>query len=104
MIGKLPVPVIALIGIFDRHNEPIVLQNYLARQLRQESDSKVATAEQALSGDDDAIERIKRAARHEMEAIEMQMSMLAYSTLDIFCEKSQIIPDRVKQAQDTKDK
>ena len=34
----------------------------------------------------------------------MQMSMLAYSSLDVFSEKSQIIPDRVKTAQDAKDK
>lgn len=33
-----------------------------------------------------------------MEAIEMQMAMLAYSTLDVFVEKSQIVPDRVKTA------
>ena len=32
------------------------------------------------------------------------MAMLAYSTLDIFSEKAQLIPDRVKTLQDQKDK
>ena len=32
------------------------------------------------------------------------MSMLAYSTLDIFQDKAQIIPDRVKTAEDQKAK
>ena len=96
--NKTTLPVIALIGIFDRHNEPVVLQNYLAKHLQRETDAKVAQAEQTLQGSDDDIERIRRAARHEMEAIEMQMAMLAYSTLDVFVEKSQIVPDRVKTA------
>ena len=34
----------------------------------------------------------------------MQLNMLAYAMLDICAEKSQIIPDRVKTAQDAKDK
>ena len=34
----------------------------------------------------------------------MQMAMLAYSTLDVFVEKSQIMPDRVKTALDAKDR
>ena len=94
------LPVVALVGIFDKHNEPVILQNYLAKHLQNESDQKVAFAEQALQGSEDDIERIKRAARQEMEAIEMQMAMLAYSTLDIFSEKAQLIPDRVKTMQD----
>ena len=39
-----------------------------------------------------------------MESIEMQMSMLAYSTLDIFTEKSQIVPDFRRPQQDKNDK
>ena len=65
------LPVLALIGIFDKHNEPVILQNYLARHLQNDADQKVAFAEQALQGSEDDIERIKRAARQEMEAIEM---------------------------------
>ena len=34
---QVSVPVIALVGIFDRQNEPIVLQNYLARYHRFET-------------------------------------------------------------------
>ena len=68
---KTLLPVVALVGIFDKHNEPVILQNYLARHLQNEADQKVAFAEQALQGSEDDIERIKRAARQEMEAIEM---------------------------------
>lgn len=50
------------------------------------------------------MEKIRRAAILEMEAIEMQMSMLAYSTLDIFTDKAQIVPDRVKTIEDQKAK
>ena len=76
------------------------MQNYLARHVKAETEKKVARAEENLAGSTEVLERIKKAALHEQEAIEMQMAMLAYSTLDIFSEKSQIIPDRVKTAQD----
>ena len=80
------------------------MQNYLARHVKAETEKKVARAEENLAGSTEVLERIKKAALHEQEAIEMQMAMLAYSTLDIFSEKSQIIPDRVKTAQDQKDR
>ena len=64
------------------------MQNYLATYVKGETEVKVSRAEEALEGSTEVIERIKKAAIHEQEAIEMQMSMLAYSTLDIFSEKS----------------
>mmetsp|Transcript_13254 Transcript_13254/g.16832 ORF Transcript_13254/g.16832 Transcript_13254/m.16832 type:complete len:108 (+) Transcript_13254:40-363(+) len=90
------LPVIALVGIFDRQNEPIVLQNYLAKHLASETSNRLAFAEKTLEGADEAIQKVQKATRQEMDAIDMQMAMLAYSTLDIFTEKSQIVPDRVK--------
>ena len=101
---KNQVPLLALVGIFDKHNEPVILENYLVRHLTKENDTRLNNAEQALAGSEDAFEKFRRAAALEMEAIEMQMSMLAYSTLDIFADKSQIIPDRVKTMEDQKAK
>ena len=47
-MNKTVLPVIAMIGIFDKQNEPVVLQNYLAKHLKKETDAKVAYAEQTL--------------------------------------------------------
>ena len=92
------MPVIALVGIFDRVNEPVLMQNYLARHLEREGNHRAANAAKNLDGAEEDIERIKRDIAAEMETIQMQMSMLAFTTLDIFTEKSQIVPDRVKTA------
>ena len=85
----------ALVGIFDRHNEPVVMQNYLVRYLSNETERRVSMATKAMEGSEEMIRKIEKAGRQEMEDIDMQMAMLGYSMLDIFTEKAQIIPDRV---------
>ena len=97
--GKpLTLPVIAMIAIFDRYNEPVIMRNYLAKHLNRENEAKLKLAEAAGQASEQDMERIRRAYSRDVETIEMQMAMLAYSQLDIFSEKSQIIADSVKTA------
>ena len=97
-------PVIAFVGIFDKHNEPVVMQNYLARHLQKESDEKLELAAQNLGSTSKEFSKVKKAAKRDMKATEMQMAMLAYSTLDIFSDKAYVIPDRVRFEKEAKDK
>ena len=81
-------PVIALVGIFNRQLEPILLRNYLVEYLQNENDQKNKAASQTLAGAEQDLEKVEKARAKEMESITMQMSMLAYASLDIFAEKA----------------
>ena len=54
----LSQPVVAIVGIFDRHNEPVILQNYLVRHLQGETDRRVSLAQKAMEGDEETIIKI----------------------------------------------
>ena len=96
-------PVIALVAIFSKSNEPILLRNYLSDYLKQESWQKMQAAKANLAGADDHILKVQKARDIEMENINMQMSMLAYATLDVFSEKQYCTPDHVVYIQKKKD-
>ena len=71
--GEKLEPVIAFVGILDKHNEPIIFRNYLINYLQGESDSRVAKAESALQGADEDIGKIKALAKQEMDMLNMQI-------------------------------
>ena len=56
---------------------------------------KNKAASQTLAGAEQDLEKVEKARAKEMESITMQMSMLAYASLDIFAEKAQTTPDYV---------
>ena len=60
-----------------------------------ENDQKNKAASQTLAGAEQDLEKVEKARAKEMESITMQMSMLAYASLDIFAEKAQTTPDYV---------
>ena len=68
---KKQYPVIALIGIFDKHNEPVIMRNYLYDFLRKEHQERIERAESALQGADQEIEKIKAVSSSDLDLIEM---------------------------------
>ena len=89
-------PIIAFVGRFDKHNEPIIMREYLVDHVRKENQERIQKAESALSGSDEDLNKVKAIATSDTDSIAMQLQMLVYSTMDVFNEKAQIIPDRVK--------
>ena len=51
-------PVIALVGIFNRQLEPILLRNYLVEYLQNENDQKNKAASQTLAGAEQDLEKV----------------------------------------------
>ena len=47
------MPKVALVGIFNKQNEPIILRNYLSEYLQRENDIKMKAAEATLAGAED---------------------------------------------------
>ena len=62
---EIPMPIIAYLAILDKGNQPVITRNYLCDHLIKLND------EPSL----------------DIECIRMQISMIAYSTLDVFDEK-----------------
>jgi len=65
---EIPTPIIAYLQILDKVNQPVLTRNYLCDHLIKLND------EPAL----------------DIECIRMQISMIAYSVLDIFDEKQKV--------------
>ena len=61
-------PVFGLVAIFGKNNAPIMIRNYLVEELRQNQ-----TKNLMMEGD--------------LVSLDLQMNMLAYSSLDVFEER-----------------
>ena len=62
---EIPMPIIAYLAILDKGHQPVLTRNYLC----------------------DHLIRLNDEPSLDIECIRMQMSMIAYSALDIFDEK-----------------
>ena len=81
------------------------MRNYLLQYMEAESAERLKKAEAALAGaaEEDLL-AVRASAARDLANLQMQMEMLVYSTMDVFNEKANIIPDRVKATQDKRDK
>ena len=52
------VPKVALVAIFNKQNEPILLRNYLSEFLQKETDIKLKVAETTLAGAEDDLVKV----------------------------------------------
>ena len=69
------MPIIAYLTILDKANQPVITRNFLCDHLE-------------LLNDEPTL---------DLECLRMQMSMLAYSTLDVFDEKERLLAKTKEQ-------
>jgi hypothetical protein len=66
---ETPIPIIAYLMILDKSNQPVISRNYLC----------------------DHLELFNEEPGLDIECIRMQISMIAYSMLDVFDEKERLV-------------
>ena len=100
------MPVLALVAIFSKQNEPILLKNYLCDYLEQQVEERSlrilkkqeSINEQSLINETTDLDveskvdlkMIKQKRMLDVENTRMQMAMIAYSSLDTFDEKQKV--------------